>query len=380
MPFSASPMEPGGIIGILGGGQLGRMIAMAAARLGLRSHVYCPDPDSPAFDVCAEKTVAAYEDEAALRRFASSVGVVTYEFENVPARTAEVLAQVRPVRPDAAALAASQDRLVEKEFVASLGIATAPFLAVDTAGSLARAVAQLGRPSILKTRRFGYDGKGQTVVKEGTDLAVAFRSLGSVPCILEGVVPFEREVSVVAARALDGAFSAYPVCENRHEHGILQRSAAPAAVAPATAAQAVAIARTIADALGYVGVLAVEMFVTRENGAEALRVNEIAPRVHNSGHWTSDATACSQFEQHVRAICGWPLGATALLGAGVEMENLVGAAASGWRRLLGCEGVALHLYGKAEERPGRKMGHWTRIVPASCDKPADDERNPDATG
>ena len=376
---SSAAMEPGGTVGILGGGQLGRMLAMAAARLGLRAHVYCPDPDSPAFDVCAERTVAAYEDEAALRRFAESVGVVTYEFENVPARTAAVLAQVRPVRPDAAALAASQDRLVEKEFVASLGIGTAPFLAVDTAGSLARAVAQLGRPSILKTRRFGYDGKGQTVVKEGTDLAVAFRSLGSVPCILEGVVPFEREVSVVAARGVDGAFKAYPVCENRHEHGILQRTVAPAAIAAETARRAMEIARIIADALGYVGVLAVEMFVTRENGSESLRVNEIAPRVHNSGHWTSDATTCSQFEQHVRAICGWPLGSTALNGASVEMENLVGAAASAWHRLLDQDGVALHLYGKAAERPGRKMGHWTRIAPEACDKPAEAARNPDPT-
>ncbi len=365
-PAFSAPLEPGGIIGILGGGQLGRMLAMAAARLGLRAHVFCPDPDSPAFDVCAEKTIAPYEDEAALRRFAGAVGVVTYEFENVPARTADVLAAIRPVRPDAAALAASQDRLVEKEFVASLGIATAPFLPVDTAGSLARAVAQLGRPAILKTRRFGYDGKGQTTIKEGTDLAVAFRSLGGVPSILEGVVPFEREISVISARGLDGGFKAYPVCENRHEHHILQRTVAPAAVAPATAAEAVRIARTIADALGYVGVLAVELFVTRENGAERLRVNEIAPRVHNSGHWTQDGTACSQFEQHVRAICGWPLGATALNGRGVEMENLVGAAVSGWRRLLAVEGVALHLYGKAEERPGRKMGHWTRVEPATA--------------
>ena len=357
-------LSPGDTVGIVGGGQLGRMLAMAAARLGLRAHVFCPDTDSPAFDVCAEKTIAPYEDEAALVAFARAVDVITYEFENVPARTAEVLAGIRPVRPDAAALAASQDRLVEKEFVASLGIRTAPFTAVDTAGGLARAVAQFGRPSILKTRRFGYDGKGQTTIKEGTDLAVAFRSLGGVPSILEGVVPFTKEVSVVCARGLDGAFASYAVCENEHEHHILHRTVAPAAIAPETAAEAVATARTIAEALNYVGVLAVELFVTAENGGEALRVNEIAPRVHNSGHWTRDGATTSQFEQHMRAICGWPLGATTMRGRRAEMQNLVGAAVGAWPALLATEGVSLHLYGKADQRPGRKMGHWTRIEPA----------------
>ncbi len=355
-------LAPGDTIGIVGGGQLGRMIAMAAARLGLRSHVFCPDSDSPAFDVCSAKTVAAYEDEPALSAFARDVDVVTYEFENVPARTAEVLAAIRPVRPDAAALAASQDRLVEKEFVASLGIRTAPFLAVDTAGALARAVAQFGRPSILKTRRFGYDGKGQTTIREGTDLAVAFRSLGGVPSILEGVVPFTKEVSVICARGLDGAFAAFAVCENEHEHHVLHRTIAPAAIAPATAGEAVAIAKIIADALTYVGVLAVELFVTEEDGAETLRVNEIAPRVHNSGHWTQDGAATSQFEQHVRAICGWPLGSTTLRGTGMEMQNLVGAQVADWHQLLATDGVALHLYGKADQRAGRKMGHWTRVT------------------
>ena len=356
-------LAPGDTIGILGGGQLGRMLSVAAARLGLRAHVYCPDPDSPAFDVCSARTVAPYEDEAELAGFAAAVDVVTYEFENVPARTAEVLAAIRPVRPDAAALAASQDRLVEKEFVSSLGIRTAPFMNVDTAGSLARAVAQLGRPAILKTRRFGYDGKGQTTIREGTDLAVAFRSLGGVPAILEGVVPFAKEISVVCARGLDGTFVAFDVCENEHANHILHRTTAPAGIAPATAARAVEIARTIADALHYVGVLAVELFVTREEGAEALRVNEIAPRVHNSGHWTEAAAATSQFEQHIRAVAGWPLGATTRHGAGVEMQNLVGAAVSDWHRLMATPDVALNLYGKAEERAGRKMGHWTRILP-----------------
>ena len=355
-------LSPGDTIGILGGGQLGRMLAMAAASLGLKTHVYCPDVDSPAFDVCAAKTIAAYEDETALRAFAASVDVVTYEFENVPARTAEVLAGIKPVRPDAAALAASQDRLVEKEFMASLGIQTAPFLAVDTAGSLARAVAQLGRPSILKTRRFGYDGKGQTQIKEGTDLAVAFRSLGGAPCILEGMVAFTKEVSVVCARGVDGAFAAFDVCENEHEHHILHRTVAPAGIGADTAARAVAMAHEIADALSYVGVLAVELFVTREFGEETLRVNEIAPRVHNSGHWTLGGAVTSQFEQHVRAICGWPLGVTTRHGARVEMRNLIGAEVHDWKSLLATEGVTLELYGKAEGRAGRKMGHWTRVV------------------
>ena len=355
-------LNPSDTIGILGGGQLGRMLAMAAASLGLKTHIYCPDADSPAFDVCAAKTIAAYEDEHALRAFAADVDVVTYEFENVPARTAEVLAGIKPVRPDAAALAASQDRLVEKEFMASLGIQTAPFLAVDTAGSLARAVAQLGRPSILKTRRFGYDGKGQTQIKEGTDLAVAFRSLGGAPCILEGMVAFTKEVSVVCARGVDGAFAAFDVCENEHEHHILHRTVAPAAISAATAAKAIAMAHEIADALSYVGVLAVELFVTREFGEETLRVNEIAPRVHNSGHWTLGGAVTSQFEQHVRAICGWPLGVTTRHGTHVEMQNLIGAEVLDWPRLLGSEGVTLELYGKAEGRAGRKMGHWTRVV------------------
>ena len=354
-------LKPGDTIGILGGGQLGRMLSIAAARLGLKTHIFCPAP-GPAFDVSIEQTIAPYEDEAALARFAAGVGVVTYEFENVPARTAEVLARLKPVRPDAAALAASQDRLVEKQFMASLGIATAPFLAVDTGGSLARAVAQLGRPSILKTRRFGYDGKGQTQIREGTDLAVAFRSLGGVACILEGMVPFRKEVSVICARGLDGDFAAFDVCENEHEHHILHRTTAPAAVLPDTAEQAIAIARTIADALAYVGVLAVEFFVTLEAGHETVRVNEIAPRVHNSGHWTEVGATTSQFEQHIRAIAGWPLGVTTRHGERVEMENLIGTEVLAWRTLLATEGLSLHLYGKGKPRSGRKMGHWTRVV------------------
>jgi len=369
-PPRAGAIAPGATIGILGGGQLARMLAMAGARLGLKSHVYAPDPQSPAFDVCALSTVAAYEDEAALAAFADSVALVTYEFENVPARSASLLAEHCLVRPGAEALAASQDRLVEKEFLSGLGIATAPFMSVEDESGLARAVAQLGRPSVLKTRRFGYDGKGQALLRDGSDLADAFRSLGGAQAILEGFIAFEKEISVIAARTPDGGFAAYDVCENVHEHHILSVSVAPAAVAPATAEAAVAITRRIAEALDYVGVIAVEMFVTREDGQERLRVNEIAPRVHNSGHWTLDGAATSQFEQHMRAICGWPLGATGRIGGAVEMRNLIGEAAAAWAQILADPDAKLHLYGKAEMRAGRKMGHVTRVIGHSAAKTA----------
>lgn len=361
---SHPPIAPGATIGVLGSGQLGRMLAMAAARLGLKTHVYAPDP-GPAFDVAARHTLASYEDEAALAAFAESVAVVTYEFENVPAQTAAVLEAHRPVLPRPEALAATQDRLVEKQFLNGIGVATAPFIAVDDAGALARAVAQLGRPSILKTRRFGYDGKGQAMIREGADLAAVYRSIGAQPAILEGVVPFAREVSVVAARGRDGSFAAYDVCENEHENHILSLTRAPARIARDTAAAAVAMTQKIMDALGYVGVITVEMFVVEETepgvDRETLVVNEIAPRVHNSGHWTIDGAVTSQFEQHVRAICGWPLGSTRRHGE-IEMRNLIGEDANRWRDILGESGASLHLYGKHEARPGRKMGHVTRIV------------------
>jgi 5-(carboxyamino)imidazole ribonucleotide synthase len=357
----AEALAPGAAIGILGGGQLGRMLALAAARLGLAAHVYCPDPESPAFDVCARTTIAPYEDEMALVAFAAKVDVVTYEFENVPARTVSILAEHAVVRPGPAALATCQDRLVEKEFLEAHGIATAPYARVDDAGGLARAVARLGRRSILKTRRFGYDGKGQIMLREGSDLAVTFRSLGGIPAILEAVVPFEREVSVVAARGADGAFAAYDLCDNIHENHILKVTRAPAQIDAAAAAEAVRMAHVIADALDYVGVLAVEMFVVADDGAASLLVNEIAPRVHNSGHWTSDAALTSQFEQHIRAIAGWPLGATRRHGASVEMLNLIGDEIDAYREILREPGACLHIYGKREARPGRKMGHVTRI-------------------
>ena len=365
-PAPTAPLiAPGATIGILGSGQLGRMLAMAAGRLGLNTHIYAPDA-GPAFDVAAQHTLASYEDEAALAAFAESVAVVTYEFENVPAQTAAVLEAHRPVLPPPQALAATQDRLVEKQFLNGIGVATAPFLAVDDAPGLARAVAQLGLPAILKTRRFGYDGKGQVMIREGADLAEIFASIGAQPAILEGVVPFAREVSVVAARARDGSFTAFDVCENEHESHILSLTRVPAGIAHETSAAAVAMTQKIMDALGYVGVICVEMFVVEgaagvASSGETLVVNEIAPRVHNSGHWTTDGAVTSQFEQHVRAICGWPLGSTRRHGE-IEMRNLIGEDANRWRDILGESGASLHLYGKHEARPGRKMGHVTRIV------------------
>ncbi len=355
-------VSPGDTLGILGGGQLGRMLATAAAALGLKAHVFAPDADSPAFEVAHACTVADYRDEAALARFAQGAAVITYEFENVPAETAAVLSRYAPVRPNGDALRTTQDRLLEKQFIRSLGLDTAPFMAVDDPGALARAVAKLGRPSILKTRRFGYDGKGQALVREGSDLAVVFRSLGQ-KSILEGVVPFEREVSMVVARGVDGGFRAYELNENSHAGGILATTTLPANVHPDTERLAADIARRVADALDYVGVLAVEMFVVagRDGAPERLVVNEIAPRVHNSGHWTLGGAATSQFEQHVRAVCGWPLGSTQRWGA-IAMRNLIGDDANAWRAILAEPGSSLHLYGKAAPRPGRKMGHVTRVT------------------
>jgi len=356
-------LSPGATIGILGGGQLGRMLAMAAARLGLKSHIFAPDPESPAFDVASAYTVASYEDEAALARFAEAVDVVTYEFENVPIACAEFLSERRPLRPNARALALTQDRLPEKRFLQDIGLKTAPFLAVEDAGALVRAVATLGRPSILKTRRFGYDGKGQALIREGSDLAALYRALGGDPTILEGLVRFEREVSLIAARGVNGEFAAFDLCENEHERHILARTHLPAKVEPQTETAAKKLAREIIEALDYVGVLAVELFVVRDyDGSEGLVVNEIAPRVHNSGHWTLDGALTSQFEQHIRAIVGWPLGATMRLGA-IEMRNLIGEDANSWFDVLSEPGQHLHLYGKMDIRPGRKMGHVTRVSP-----------------
>jgi 5-(carboxyamino)imidazole ribonucleotide synthase len=356
------PMLPGDTIGILGGGQLGRMIALAAARLGFRCHVYAPEADSPAFYVAAHHTVAAYDDEQALRQFSTSVQCVTYEFENVPARTIELLGNRVPVRPGARALAVCQDRVLEKTLARDLGAQTAEFGAVDSEGELRLRIEQIGTPAILKTRRFGYDGKGQVVIRSPDDADRAWAAVNGAPCILESFVPFTREVSVVAARAPDGSIKAFPVTENEHRDQILRRSVVPATIHPRTARAAIDIAGKIGAALDYMGVYAVEFFVAGEGQQETLYVNEIAPRVHNSGHWTLDGADTSQFEQHVRAITGLPLGSTALRGASVEMINLIGADAERWRELLAEPGAQLHLYGKGEARPGRKMGHVTRLL------------------
>jgi len=357
-------LAPGAMLGILGGGQLARMIALAAADLGIRCHVFAPEADSPAFDVAARHTVAQYEDEAALAGFAAAVDVVTYEFENVPAATAAFLAGRVPLHPGARALAVTQDRLTEKSFVADLGLPVAPFRAVDTLADLEAAVSELGRPSVLKTRRFGYDGKGQVKIAPGSDLTEAHEAIGRFPAILEGFVPFVREVSVIAARGLDGAFAAFDVCENEHRDHILAFTHVPATLSAQTSKAAIDAARRIGEALGYVGVFAVEMFVLEAEGdlAERIVVNEIAPRVHNSGHWTSEGALTSQFHQHVRAVCGFPLGATTRRGR-IEMENLIGDAALRWRAFLAEPGAHLHLYGKRDARPGRKMGHVTRVKP-----------------
>ncbi|WP_339613777.1 5-(carboxyamino)imidazole ribonucleotide synthase [uncultured Parvibaculum sp.] len=362
---TGEPVAPGGCIGILGGGQLGRMLATAATELGLTVHVYCPDENSPAFDVAAEKTVAAYDDAEALARFADNVDVVTYEFENVPAETVRILTEHAPVRPGALALATAQDRLAEKTFIAEQGIRTAPFRAVDDAAGLAQAIADLGTPSILKTRRFGYDGKGQTRIEAGTAPQAALDEIGNAPAILEGFVPFEREISVIVARGQDGAIAAYDPVENIHKNHILDRSFAPATLTPGIAAEAIEIASTLVRELDYVGVMGVELFLLPPDGKgdkDRLLVNEIAPRVHNSGHWTMDACLVGQFEQHVRAICGWPLGSAARHSDAV-MTNLIGEDAADWTALAADPGYAIHLYGKAEIRAGRKMGHVTRLFP-----------------
>ena len=358
---------PGDTIGILGGGQLARMLAIAAAQLGLKSHIYAPPGDNPAVAVAAAKTIADYDDLDALAAFAGAVSVVTYEFENVPAETVAAILPQCPVRPSGHALGVTQDRLTEKQFLRSLGMPTAPFAAVDDDAGLRLAAAEIGLPAILKTRRFGYDGKGQVLLRTDADLEPAFASLGR-PSILEGLIPFTREVSMLAARGVDGGCAAFDLCENRHRNHILSATMVPAEVREETETEARSMTIVIAEALDYVGVIAVEMFVTEVDGAERLVINEIAPRVHNSGHWTIEGAATSQFTQHVRAICGWPLGSTRPLGT-IEMLNLVGDEADNWAAHLAEDGTALHLYGKAETRPGRKMGHLTRVRPFTAAAP-----------
>jgi 5-(carboxyamino)imidazole ribonucleotide synthase len=353
-------LKPGDTIGILGGGQLGRMLAMAAARLGLRCQVFSPDPDSPAFDVVLNATCAEYADVEALELFANDVDAITYEFENVPAASAMILAAKRPVLPDRKILETTQDRLVEKDFVKRLGVGTADYADVSSAAVLRAAIMRIGLPAVIKTRRFGYDGKGQAIIRQGDDPDKVWADLGTKSAILEAFVPFEREISVIAARSANGDVECFDVTENEHRDHILKISRAPAAISDALSAQARRIAETIAHALDYVGVLAVEMFVVPRDGGPEILVNEIAPRVHNSGHWTLDGASISQFEQHIRAIAGWPLGKPVRHGP-VTMTNLIGEDVNSYEQWLTVPGATVHLYGKGRPRPGRKMGHVTQV-------------------
>lgn len=357
-------LKPGDTIGILGGGQLGRMLALAAARLGLKAHVFSPDPDSPAFDVVKSATCAEYADVEALELFASDVDVITYEFENIPASAAMILAARRAVLPDPKVLETTQDRLAEKNFVQSLGIATARYADVASAQGLKAATVEIGLPAVLKTRRFGYDGKGQAMVREGFNADTVWSDLQTKSAILESFVPFEKEISVIAARSVDGEVVCYDVTENEHRDHILKVSHAPARIPDALSTQARDIATRIADALDYVGVLAVEMFVVPGPGGATLMVNEIAPRVHNSGHWTLDGASVSQFEQHIRAIAGWKL-AHPVRHGDVTMTNLIGSDIGDYAQWLTKPGATVHLYGKGAARPGRKMGHVTEVKSAN---------------
>lgn len=354
----STPLPPGSTVGILGGGQLARMLSLAAARLGINCHIYAPEADSPAFAVSAARTVGAYGDFAALEGFAARVDVVTYEFENVPGDTAAFLDAHVPVAPGVAALKTAQDRIAEKTFISGLGIPVAPFAEVSDLASLEAGIAKLGRPAVLKTRRFGYDGKGQTKIQAETDCAAAFGEIGHHPAVLEGFVRFEKEISVIAARSWSGEVAVYDVPENHHENHILRTSTVPARISPAIAEKARAFGGRIIAALEYVGVVGVEMFVAGDD----VIVNEIAPRVHNSGHWTMDACHVSQFEQHIRAVCGWPLGSPERY-CDVVMTNLLGDEINRWAELAAEPRVHIHLYGKADARRGRKMGHFNRVTP-----------------
>jgi 5-(carboxyamino)imidazole ribonucleotide synthase len=353
-------LPPNSVIGIVGGGQLGRMSAMAAARLGYRTHILTPETDSPASQVCARSFVGDYEDPDLLRHFAESVDVVTFEFENVSAEGLDLLESIRPVHPSPAVLRISQDRKLEKTFLNEAGVATAPFVALNSRADLHAAVARIGLPGVVKTTRGGYDGKGQAVLRSVSALNEVWEELGPKPLIMEGFVAFEREISVIVARGQDGAAVAFDPVENRHRDGILDMTVAPAALPPEVAARATSIALQVAEALDLIGLLAVEMFVGTDG---TVLVNEIAPRPHNSGHWTIDACPASQFELHIRAVAGLPL-PPAIRHSDAVMKNLVGPdEVAQWPAILATPGLVPHLYGKAEARPGRKMGHVTRLFP-----------------
>jgi 5-(carboxyamino)imidazole ribonucleotide synthase len=348
-------VPPGSTIGILGGGQLGRMLAIAAANLGYRTHIYAPGTSGPASEVAARWTHGAFEDAAALAAFAAQVDVITNELDNVDF---EAIRHVPGVRPGVSALEVAQDRLAEKSFVQQLGGRTAPFRSVDSVEDLKAALAEIGAPAILKTRRFGYDGKGQARIPDPAVARQAWTRIGAKPAILEGFVEFEAEFSILLARSLEGQIVRWDAPTNRHRDGILDVSTVPAAgLVRAQAEEAAALASRIATELNYVGVLACEFFAA----ADGPVFNEMAPRVHNSGHWTIEGAVTSQFENHIRAICGLPLGSTALVGGGAEMRNLIGSDADEWPQILADPTAHLHLYGKHDTKPGRKMGHVTRV-------------------
>ncbi|MEL6410245.1 MAG: 5-(carboxyamino)imidazole ribonucleotide synthase [Pseudomonadota bacterium] len=351
------PLPQGAVIGILGGGQLGRMLSVAASRIGFKTCVFEPGGDCPASHVSNYHFQASYDDEAALRHFAEAVDVITYEFENIPTEALDVIEAIKPVRPGREALRISQDRLTEKEFLADLGLQTAPFSDVKDLASLETAIDTVGTPSILKTRRFGYDGKGQARLATADDAEAALTDMSGAPAVLEGFVDFDREISVIGARGLDGQVACFDPGENVHREGILRTTTLPANITAAQRADAVLLTGKILNALDYVGVMGVELFVT----AKGLIVNEIAPRVHNSGHWTQQGCHVDQFEQHIRAIAGWPLGDGARY-ADVVMENLIGDDMDRVPQIAQEPNASLHLYGKAEVKAGRKMGHVNRVI------------------
>ena len=361
----AAPLPPGSTVGILGGGQLGRMLALAAAGMGMSCHVCAEEEDPPAAQVAHRHTRARLDDDAAVRAFARSVDVLTYEFENIPLAALRQAGEICPLRPSAQSLETTRDRLTEKDFLRRQGLATAPFAAFDGEQGLRRALGEVGLPAIAKTRRLGYDGKGQHRLHRAADIAAVLAALAGAPAIVEGVVDFGAEAAVVLARDGAGNMRCFDVVATRHEGGILRRAQCPAGLHPALEGRARDMAAAVAGALGHVGVLAVEFFLLGDpkDGADAenrLLVNEIAPRVHNSGHWTREACLVSQFEQHIRAVCGWPLGDPAR-HSDAEMVNLIGDEAELWADHAAAPGAGLHLYGKREIRPGRKMGHLVRL-------------------
>lgn len=356
---SAAPLPPGSVIGIMGGGQLGRMIALAAARLGYRCSVFCETENDPAAQFCDRVVAAPYDDIAALERFVGGVDVVTFEFENIPRESADWLTRHSLVRPSARVLEIAQDRSLEKSFLNDNGIRTAPWAEIADAASLDAAAETIGSRAVFKTARFGYDGKGQAMVRSKAELNDAWDKVGKVRAVLEGFIDFACEVSVIVARSPDGQIACFDVVENRHADHILDVTIAPARISNETADNARATGEAVAEALDLVGLVAVEMFVTGDGG---ILVNEIAPRPHNSGHWTIDACVTSQFEQMVRAVCGLPLGSPARHSNAI-MRNLIGDDANGWLHHLEAPETKLHLYGKAEARAGRKMGHMTRLYP-----------------